>query len=258
MDTNADTTPGTAKLWRLDTTLYIVGISGKMCSGKTTLLNELEAMCHEAGVHFAYQKLAQGVYDIAREYFGMIEKNRPLLQAVGCKMREIDKDVWVKKFKADAMKLLHSLPNNSSVVFVCDDVRFPNELHSFVEMGAVTIRLKVDEEAQLARLIKTYPTTWKTHHNNRHDVSETALDKEPDDSFDFVFDSRECVSARGIADRVFCSLFPQKCSKETPPPGQDSQKEQFDFKEWEKSYNERMGRLKAERKCLEESPSHNS
>ena len=66
-----------------------IAIAGRMASGKTTLANHL--------VDMGYQKvsLAGKVKEIARDLFQMEEQDRPLLQQIGMKMREIRPSVWI-------------------------------------------------------------------------------------------------------------------------------------------------------------------
>lgn len=45
---------------------------------------------------FKKYALADGIYDIAREHFGMVVKDRKLITGIGEKLREIDLMVWIK------------------------------------------------------------------------------------------------------------------------------------------------------------------
>ena len=67
-----------------------IGLIGKMCSGKTYVGNILSRRC--ALKKFAF---ADKVKDIAKDLFGMKNKDRALLQQIGQSMRNIDPNVWI-------------------------------------------------------------------------------------------------------------------------------------------------------------------
>lgn len=74
-----------------------IAISGKMCSGKSTLTKKIiEYFEKKENIQFAKYSFASGVYKIARELFGMTIKNRDLLTSIGYNMRLIDKNIWIK------------------------------------------------------------------------------------------------------------------------------------------------------------------
>ena len=71
---------------RLSLNNYIAG------SGKSTIANYL---VEEHG--FKVYNFADRIYQLAEELFGMKVKDRSILIAIGEKMREIDKLVWIKE-----------------------------------------------------------------------------------------------------------------------------------------------------------------
>ena len=73
-----------------------IAIIGKMCSGKTTLANKIIGYYKYRGINILKRSFSDKLYEICRNLFNMKDKNRELLQQVGTKMREIDKDVWIK------------------------------------------------------------------------------------------------------------------------------------------------------------------
>jgi len=107
-----------------------IAIAGKMASGKTTLANHL--------VERGYQKvsLAGKVKEIARDLFQMEEKDRPLLQQIGMKMREIRPSVWIDY-------IIHLGEQHDNLVI--DDVRFVNEARVLQEAGWIVIRLNIEK-----------------------------------------------------------------------------------------------------------------
>lgn len=157
-----------------------IGICGKMGSGKTSLANEIVKNNSNGMV----LSLAGEVKHIARRLFGMVEKDRSLLQQIGMKMREIDVNVWIDYLLRESNK------SNFSVVVV-DDVRFINEVDKFRNDGFVMIKIEIDEKHQLERLKLTYPNDWERHWEKRHNPSESEIDEIPDWWFDFIVSAKE-------------------------------------------------------------------
>jgi len=156
-----------------------IAICGKMASGKTTMAEQLSVY------GFRCLSLAGEVKRVGRELFGMKEKNRPLLQQIGMKMREIRESVWL-----DA--LIHESAQYELVV--CDDVRFINEAHALKENGWLLIKLDISDDLQKERLQNTYPDDWEIHWNNRSDPSEAEVDKIPLEWFDDIIEAKNDTS----------------------------------------------------------------
>lgn len=110
-------------------------LSGLPASGKDTVA---EYLAIEYGFHvFSF---AEGIYQIAQDYFGMEVKDRQLLRDIGEKMREIDSNVWVKSTfkKANAM--------NRAVITDC---RRNNEYEIGVVMGYTPVMITMPEEKRI-------------------------------------------------------------------------------------------------------------
>lgn len=180
-------------------------ISGKMCSGKTTLLNMIKKyhdveVCSGGASEDVLDvtrrfSLADPVKEVAHRYFGMPKgyKDRPLLQQIGQQFRNIDPLVWVKILIDRAhtyAEIQDDLESDDGLCMkgcaICDDVRFPNEVNGLKEDGWITIRLEVDEEERLKRVKEVYGDDWENHWNNRHEISETALD-DYEFEWDYIF-----------------------------------------------------------------------
>ena len=151
-----------------------IGICGKMASGKTTIAENLTVL-EDYG--FTIISMAGEVKRVGRELFGMTKKDRPLLQQIGMKMREIRESVWL-----DAV--INEAENHDDAV--CDDVRFVNEAYNLKDAGWLLVKLEIDDELQKSRLQSTYGDDWEVHWNNRTDASEAEVDKIPLDWFDLI------------------------------------------------------------------------
>jgi dephospho-CoA kinase len=167
-----------------------IGICGRMASGKTTLANELEKqflrqrkVALEENV--CQMSLAGKVKEIARDLFFMQGKDRPLLQKIGMKMREIEENVWLDYVLESA--------NRQLGIVIVDDVRFINEAVTMKENEWIMIKIVVDEETQLERLKKTYPHDWERHWENRNNPSESQVDHILDEVFDFIIDANDVM-----------------------------------------------------------------
>jgi len=157
-----------------------IAICGKMASGKTTLANSIINQNDDEGTVLS---LAKKVKDIGVELFFMDGKDRPLLQKIGMKMREIRADVWLDYLIQSA----DDWQKDNVGVVVVDDVRFKNEVKKLKDNGWTLIKLEITESLQKERLQKTY-TDWKPHWDNRHDASEADVDNIPLEWFDYILD----------------------------------------------------------------------
>lgn len=152
----------------------IVGISGKFCSGKSTVAQFLTSR-----MSFTELSFAEPLKEVCRILFSMQSKDRGLLQWVGMALRGVDEDVFVDR-------LVSSLCQVSGDVVVAD-VRFKNEAQSLRKAGAYLLRLKCGQEERLRRHQVLYGERLgkpDTHHR-----SETDLD---DENFDLVIDTQTC------------------------------------------------------------------
>jgi hypothetical protein len=140
-----------------------------MRSGKDTVARLL------AEYGFLRLAFADRMKELATELFGMPpnEKNRPLLVALGRKMRELDERVW-------ADYLVRQMPTDQRIVVT--DLRWPWEVEALRECGFYLARINVTPEAQLLRIAggpdADPERLWH--------ASETALDEY--DDWDFQLD----------------------------------------------------------------------
>ena len=138
-----------------------IAITGKMCSGKTTLSNYLCQLQPKYQI-FSFGKK---VKEVATDLFAMDPnvKDRSLLTSIGQKMREINPDVWITYVLKQTEDIEYCL---------IDDLRYQNEYESLVKNGWKIIQLKVSDELQEKRIKEIYPNNYEDHLKNRKHLSE--------------------------------------------------------------------------------------
>ena len=151
-----------------------IGICGQMCSGKTTIANYIVSKDKS----YYITSFAKKLKEIAKDLFGMENKDRKLLIDIGKKMREIDKDVWVNYTIKE---------NNNYQNIIIDDVRYLNEINKLKENNWVIIKLIISEKLQLERLKITYPNSWEKHYKHIKDNSEN-INSISDSLFDLIIE----------------------------------------------------------------------
>jgi hypothetical protein len=145
----------------------LIGLSGKFCSGKSTVASYLVK-------HYGFEQrsFAAKLYEICTDLFGMTGKDRTLLQDVGMKLREIDRDVWVRY-------VLHSLTGHENVVIT--DVRYSNEYQAIRQIShSVLIRLECPADVRMDRHQKLYgdlPTGKQIYHRSETDLDTFDFDR---------------------------------------------------------------------------------
>lgn len=115
------------------------GILGKGGSGKDTVAD----MLREEG--FKVVAFSDGLYDVCRDFYGMKEKDRALLQDVGAAMRTVDPAVFIKR----AIRSLDGAENQC-----ISDVRAVNEYETLKDLGFKLIRIETDLATRIKRIEK--------------------------------------------------------------------------------------------------------
>lgn len=113
--------------------------------------------------HYGFTRyaFADNVKTVAKQWFPHIyesddKKPRALLQAVGTHFREIDAEIWIKALlkdiddEAKERKLLRFASEN----IVVTDCRMPNEYEALKNRGFTFVRIVVNEEERMKRLIE--------------------------------------------------------------------------------------------------------
>lgn len=178
--------------------MNIIGISGKMATGKDTLGLYLNEKVRSNRTAFAKE-----LKNTVRRLFNVdpYEKTpyvRMLLQRVGVAMREIDPDVWVNFVMREAE---HDLANGADAMIVTD-LRFPNELEAVKNAGGITVKVFVEHGIRMQRLRTLYPGTAEDDSKLNH-ISETALD---DALFDFYVETNTHNDMKANARLVLAEL----------------------------------------------------
>ena len=138
-----------------------IGISGKMGTGKSTLVDGIEKVLssfviERVSLAAPIKEMQKQVYDIMGLEM-LAEKNRSLLITLGMMGRkEGHKDFWLEK-------AIKKFEESEADIVICDDVRFENEADWFDNNG-ILIRLHGKQRGD---------NVTPEHKNN---VSETALD----------------------------------------------------------------------------------
>lgn len=180
----------------------LVGLAGKIGSGKTCLASEFKLARGDGVVEVnfgdALKREVAETYKVPLwRFYDQDEKNKPIssenpmtlgeaLQKVGTERREQDPDYWVKKVA------LHVGELKDFDIVIIGDVRLQNEANWIKEAGGVIVRLNGDPGK-----VRANSTRNLTH------ISETDLDDYK--RFDFVFDT-ETMSAEAICKIVLDAL----------------------------------------------------
>ena len=138
-----------------------IAITGKMCSGKTTLSNYLCSV----EPRFVVFSFGKKVKEVATDLFDMnpLIKDRTLLTSIGQKMREINPDVWISYVIKQTKGIEYCL---------IDDLRYQNEYEALARDNWKIIQLNISDELQEQRIREIYPDNYEDHLKNRNHLSE--------------------------------------------------------------------------------------
>ena len=170
-----------------------IGLSGKMCSGKSLIAAYLVK-------HYGFTELsfAQRLKELAVELFSVRDKEergRFILQQLANHLREIDQAIWVRY-------LMQRIPRRGNIVI--SDVRYPNEHLALKSIGFTLVRMqqgRAEQERLIAENYKGIPLVLLD------DYSETALDKH---LFDYCIENDACNTLEQVyaqADKIVKDLL---------------------------------------------------
>lgn len=147
-------------------------ISGKLCSGKTTLGNGIMEIDPRYQRMPLAQALKRDVEFLSQKHITSENKHlfRPVLQSYGALMRGLHgEDYWVDRMVADCIvgEMRH---------VIVDDVRYPNEVAALRRAfdNTLLVRLAIPPAVQSERYISIYGTEPTVEILTHH--SETSLD----------------------------------------------------------------------------------
>lgn len=123
--------------------LVVIGITGRMHVGKSTLADAVCVACSPAlRQEPCVRAFADKVKEIARAmgWNGVKDdKGRRLLQLIGteCGRECIHPDIWVRLWRA----ALPMASVGTTQVVIADDIRFPNEVAAVRELGGLMVKV---------------------------------------------------------------------------------------------------------------------
>jgi len=144
---------------------FLIGISGKMGSGKTTMSQMILDGAPMQGERIA---VASPIYDVVDLIYNRLDiklegdKDRDLMISLGLWGRNRDPNFWLDQFT-------RKVESSNCKLIVCDDIRFPNEANYFEQHG-ILIRLKGEQRGANVD-------------SNIQNLTETALDEYPFDHY---------------------------------------------------------------------------
>lgn len=179
--------------------MKIVGIVGKMSSGKNTVANVFEQQCRFLTFSTAdpLKQLLQTLFDIPSEVlWGPSELRRgeirQMLQELGTDFaRKYRPDVWVTKLSnriyswhLQKTDLLHMYTDGECAAahgIVVPDIRFHNEANLILTLGGT-----------LLKVVRTNVLIQDTSDNLNH-ISEKELDDIPDTKFKYIINNNKSL-----------------------------------------------------------------
>lgn len=168
-------------------TVVRIAFCGTLCCGKTTLANHLQEHAKQHNIDIRRISFDDEVIKVAKQYFGMIQKDRTLLTRIDNAFRDIDKNVWVNAFK-------HTIESSGYDHWVVDDVHYENEHDALRTLGFKLIKIDISREEQMQRIQQTYPPDYEDHKNAERHSSEQLVACKENYVFDTVFDASNCQS----------------------------------------------------------------
>lgn len=196
-----------AGLVLVNPTRIVIGLGSKARQGKN---EAAETMMDYAREKYGFRSgqitiagYADELYRMCREFFGMKEKDAPLLQKVGCMLRDHwDTNYWVKALE-------RRVPDECRLLIVTD-MRFPNEMEWVRTQGGVTVNVQRWVRATRQRMagigdaaMHFNETRFIANDRPADHPSETALDNA---EFDYTIRAYSVDElrrdARGVLDSI--------------------------------------------------------
>ena len=160
----------------------IIGITGKLEAGKTTLAKEIQSHHKTGGVHIL--AFAKPLKDMCVNIFGFSYNDvyttegktkyngdwdmtpRVFMQKLGQGLRDaIGADVWVKLLKKQILE-----KKDIYDIIIVDDCRYPEELNMIRSLGGITVRVIRPNHVAISGGLKNHPS--------EQDIPDDMLDYE--------------------------------------------------------------------------------
>jgi len=168
----------------------VIGISGKIRSGKSRVAKTIIKILEENGKTGVVKSFAQPLYEIISEMYDndidtikkdkqaqipvyintrrtqsgfKISSYREILQIIGTGARNHgDVDIWVNAlFGCNNEKIVNHLGNNKDSVWVIEDLRFPNEAKRIRDCNGLLIRVEREQHQPNEHAIENSLNTWE-------------------------------------------------------------------------------------------------
>ena len=168
-----------------------IALSGKICSGKSTVARKLQKYLKDSEIHTFSTPLKSIVKLLFKNKI-----SRKHLTVIGQALRDVDEDIFVNAVFDNIIQKKNFL--------IIEDVRYKNELAKCKFENFLTVRLNISENAQRERSIKRNGTDVTEETNFLH-KSETDLDNSQKD-FDLVINVDK-LSVDDIVQKIFHKMF---------------------------------------------------
>lgn len=171
--------------------MIILGMSGKARSGKSTLCRALYDAAEKVGWDVVVKPFAGPLKKYVSDVLGYTKETHPdeyreYCQRVGAEERQKNPDHWVNLWMRDMLSEWAEEMTNSErpVLYLVDDVRYPNEIETLRKDDVNAILLFVKHGK---RQIEDPTGEWRNHESEKlANANETVDDITLKQQYDFV------------------------------------------------------------------------
>lgn len=196
----------------------IIGLHGKMGSGKSTVANEVVGVLKDHNIQAEIKSFALPIYQLTSfifqesveeiknnknavirpRSFSGLRSYRQLLQNIGMELRDlVDIDIWVDALFGKGNDKIVSEWTGGVKWWIIDDLRFINEFNRIKQMNGQVVKISRDIDIQQALPQDIY-----------ENQSELDLDDIPNDDWDLIIDNNSSVdSLTDILNRYIMTLL---------------------------------------------------
>ena len=138
-----------------------IGFVGGMCTGKDTLAQ----LFKKINPNFTTYAIATPIKEIAARYFGVVKKDRLLLQNIGRALRAINRDIWIDW-------TMNKIKVEKCHAVIVTDIRSEREATKLCNAGFELIWLDIPISIRIKRIMTVYPNSAHTHISGLEDQTE--------------------------------------------------------------------------------------